>query len=135
MPLLFILIGARQNEHNKDMVLNSLQKLKRNISTKKWYERRKLQDPEWFEIRKENNKKNYKKWIQNNKRESKGLRQRFKVLQRDNFTCQYCGRKAPNVILEVDHVIPKSKGGLNTMSNYVTACKDCNIGKSNSLIK
>lgn len=117
------------------MALNSLQKLKRNVSTKKWYERRKLQDPEWFTIRKENNRKNYKKWIQNNKRESKGLRQRFKVLQRDNFTCQYCGRKAPNVILEVDHVIPKSKGGLNTMSNYVTACKDCNIGKSNSLIK
>jgi 5-methylcytosine-specific restriction endonuclease McrA len=31
---------------------------------------------------------------------------RFEVFKRDNFTCQYCGRETPEVILEADHVIP-----------------------------
>lgn len=57
-------------------------------------------------------------------------RLRFEVLKRDNFTCQYCGRHAPNVELEVDHVIPQSQGGENTKENLVTACTDCNQGKS-----
>lgn len=55
---------------------------------------------------------------------------RFKVLQRDNFTCQYCGRSAPKVELHVDHKIPISKGGLNDLTNLVTACAECNSGKS-----
>lgn len=54
---------------------------------------------------------------------------RFQVLQRDNFTCQYCGRSAPSVSLEVDHIVPVAKGGTNEMSNLVTACWECNIGK------
>ncbi len=36
---------------------------------------------------------------------------RFEVLARDKFTCQYCGRKAPDVVLEIDHFYPRSKGG------------------------
>lgn len=56
-------------------------------------------------------------------------RVRFVVFDRDNFTCQYCGLKAPNVALEVDHVIPVSKGGTNDISNLVTSCLDCNRGK------
>jgi ribosomal protein L37AE/L43A len=60
---------------------------------------------------------------------------RFKVLMRDNFTCRYCGRKAPNVVLHTDHILPKSKGGKTIMENLTTACEDCNIGKSDTLLK
>lgn len=56
---------------------------------------------------------------------------RFQVLQRDNFTCQYCGRKAPEVILHVDHKQPKSKQGKFTIDNLITACAECNVGKGN----
>ncbi len=59
-------------------------------------------------------------------RASKKLR--FEILKRDKFTCQYCGRKAPEVKLEVDHIVPRSKGG-KLMKNLKTACYDCNIGK------
>lgn len=54
---------------------------------------------------------------------------RFKVLCRDNFTCQYCGRKAPDVELEVDHIYPVSKGGKAREDNLVTSCVSCNSGK------
>ena len=54
---------------------------------------------------------------------------RFEVFKRDKFTCQYCGRSAPEIILEVDHIIPVSKGGDNNIMNLVTSCRDCNRGK------
>ena len=62
---------------------------------------------------------------------SKGLGVRFRVLVRDNFTCVYCGRNPveDGVKLEVDHIIPKSKGGTDEERNLVTACRDCNQGK------
>lgn len=49
------------------------------------------------------------------------------VLKRDNYTCQYCGKVGGK--LEVDHVIPFSKGGSNEMCNLVTACQRCNRQK------
>ena len=55
---------------------------------------------------------------------------RFEVFKRDSFTCQYCGRSAPEVVLEVDHIIPVSKGGTDELLNLVTSCRDCNRGKS-----
>lgn len=58
-------------------------------------------------------------------------RTRFEVFKRDSFTCQYCGRSAPDIILEVDHIEPVSKGGKNNLLNLVTSCVDCNRGKSN----
>jgi flagellar motility protein MotE (MotC chaperone) len=54
---------------------------------------------------------------------------RFEVFKRDNFTCQYCGRMAPDVILEVDHINPVKNGGKNDILNLITSCKDCNSGK------
>lgn len=60
---------------------------------------------------------------------------RFAILARDNFSCQYCGRKAPDVKLQIDHVHPKSRGGKNCADNYKTACADCNIGKSDYLLE
>jgi len=59
---------------------------------------------------------------------------RFEIFKRDNFTCQYCGRKAPNCELQIDHKIPSSKGGKNEENNYITACKECNLGKGDSLL-
>lgn len=56
-------------------------------------------------------------------------RLRFDVFKRDQFTCQYCGRKPPMVILEADHVIPVAEGGPDEIENLVTACFDCNRGK------
>lgn len=56
---------------------------------------------------------------------------RFEVFKRDKFTCQYCGASAPEVILEVDHIKPVSKGGTDDLMNLVTACRNCNRGKTN----
>lgn len=60
-----------------------------------------------------------------------GAKLRFEVFKRDAFTCAYCGRKAPDVILQVDHIKPKSKGGTNDLLNLITSCSACNAGKSN----
>lgn len=54
---------------------------------------------------------------------------RFEVFKRDLFTCKYCGSKAPDVVLEVDHVVPVASGGKNNTLNLVTSCFDCNRGK------
>lgn len=62
-------------------------------------------------------------------RKSIGKKMRFEVFKRDSFTCQYCGRSAPNVVLEVDHIKPVAEGGKNTLMNLITSCRDCNRGK------
>ena len=54
---------------------------------------------------------------------------RFEVFKRDNFTCQYCGRMAPDVVLEIDHINPVNNGGTNDIMNLITSCFDCNRGK------
>lgn len=58
---------------------------------------------------------------------------RYKVLKRDNFRCCICGAspaKDPSVDLEVDHIIPWSRGGETVMDNLQTLCFKCNRGKS-----
>ena len=61
---------------------------------------------------------------------------RFEVFQKDNFTCQYCGRNKDEdkIKLQLDHIIPLSKGGTDEFSNLTTSCEDCNQGKSNKII-
>lgn len=54
---------------------------------------------------------------------------RFEVFKRDNFTCQYCGSAAPDVVLHLDHISPVAGGGGNDIINLVTSCVDCNLGK------
>lgn len=54
---------------------------------------------------------------------------RFDVFKRDEFTCQYCGRRVPDVTLEVDHIVPKAEGGGSEIENLATSCFDCNRGK------
>ncbi len=62
-------------------------------------------------------------------------RTRFEVFKRDGFACQYCGQHPPAVLLEVDHINPKSAGGPDDFNNLITACRDCNSGKSNISLK
>ena len=60
---------------------------------------------------------------------------RFDVFKRDGFRCRYCGRSVDDgLILHADHVVPQSKGGPTTLENLVTACFDCNIGKSAKIL-
>ena len=63
------------------------------------------------------------------------LKLRFQILERDNFTCQYCGKTPQDGIkLEVDHITPISKGGTKAKKNLITACFFCNGGKKDVLI-
>lgn len=55
---------------------------------------------------------------------------RFEVFKRDKFACQYCGRKAPDVVLQADHIVAVANGGTDTLLNLVTSCDSCNSGKS-----
>lgn len=54
---------------------------------------------------------------------------RVSILHRDGYKCVFCGRNARQVELEVDHIVPFSKGGSNNFSNLQTLCFDCNRGK------
>lgn len=56
---------------------------------------------------------------------------RFEVFKRDGFKCAYCGKSPPVVTLEIDHIEPKSRKGLDNINNLITACFDCNRGKTN----
>ncbi|MFR4784857.1 MAG: HNH endonuclease [Pilosibacter sp.] len=79
------------------------------------------------------NKKTIKDKGRNHKTSrSINLRIRFLVLRRDDFKCCKCGAspaKDPSVILQVDHIIPWSKGGETVLENLQTLCSKCNIGK------
>lgn len=68
------------------------------------------------------------------KRKALSPRTRFEVFKRDGFQCQYCGKSAPEVVLRVDHINPVANGGDNDILNLVTACIDCNAGKSDKLL-
>lgn len=62
-------------------------------------------------------------------RETISLGVRFSVMKRDHFMCRYCGRRPPQVKLELDHLRPIADGGPSDAENLVTACEDCNAGK------
>jgi len=60
---------------------------------------------------------------------------RFRVLQRDGFRCQYCGKTAKDdVKLEIDHIRPRCEGGTDEMINLITACFDCNRSKGGRVL-
>ncbi len=63
------------------------------------------------------------------KRKAVSKKSRFDVFKRDRFTCQYCGRTPPTVILELDHITPVASDGGNENLNLITSCFDCNRGK------
>ena len=63
---------------------------------------------------------------------------RNKILQRDGYMCKQCGaslQKEPNLLLEIDHIIPLSKGGMTKENNLQTLCWRCNRKKGNKIIE
>lgn len=70
---------------------------------------------------------------------------RKNIFERDNYTCQYCGIKPPTKTqalkwmeknqLNLDHIVPRSRGGKTLWSNIVTACYKCNSKKGNSTLE
>ena len=60
---------------------------------------------------------------------------RKNIYLRDNNTCQYCGRKLRTDQLNIDHVIPLSRGGKNSWENVVCSCIPCNMRKGNKTLK
>jgi 5-methylcytosine-specific restriction enzyme A len=56
---------------------------------------------------------------------------RAEVYRRDSFVCQYCGTRKEQSQLSVDHLIPRSRGGPDEITNYVSACRPCNQAKAN----
>jgi len=59
-------------------------------------------------------------------------RKAFRVCEKFEFACAYCGDRPGRSHLEIDHLIPRSKGGSDGEENLVPACKPCNQGKSDS---
>lgn len=63
---------------------------------------------------------------------TKELRKRIMI--RDNYTCQMCGKYMPDEVgLHIDHIVPVSKGGKTIESNLQVLCSKCNGRKSNNL--
>lgn len=60
---------------------------------------------------------------------------RTNLLKRDDYTCQYCGKKDKGGKLTIDHVVPRSRGGTTHWKNCVIACSPCNKRKGNRLLK
>src|SRR5436190_5642372 len=58
---------------------------------------------------------------------------RKNILLRDRNTCQYCCKVMSSGELTLDHVIPRSRGGLSTWENLVACCHECNRRKGNQL--
>jgi len=58
---------------------------------------------------------------------------RENVFQRDDHVCQYCGKRFENRELNLDHVIPRDKGGVTSWENVVCSCIRCNTKKGNKL--
>ena len=81
-------------------------------------------------------KKNKKKQKTEKKKRSRYISAstRVDVLRRDNYRCVFCGVSARKAELEVDHILPFSRGGSNKISNLQTLCKDCNRGKGNRFV-
>lgn len=55
---------------------------------------------------------------------------RHQVFVRDNYRCVECGATNKETQLEIDHIIPVSKGGTNDINNLQTLCRECNRAKS-----
>jgi 5-methylcytosine-specific restriction endonuclease McrA len=61
--------------------------------------------------------------------ELQGYEVREYLLEKWNRKCAYCGKA--NVLLEIEHIIPKSRGGSDRVSNLTISCHDCNLKKGN----
>lgn len=57
---------------------------------------------------------------------------KFRIMERDNYTCVYCGEKCIENELNIDHIVPYSKGGVSDINNLATSCISCNREKYNN---
>lgn len=62
--------------------------------------------------------------------QDQSLRTKLRLIERDGRVCAYCLKTRKCKQLTIDHVIPKSRGGADDISNYVLACKGCNNAKA-----
>lgn len=60
---------------------------------------------------------------------------RRNLFKRDKYTCQYCGKQPGSTDLTIDHVLPRSKGGVSSWDNCVLACINCNKRKADKTLK
>jgi 5-methylcytosine-specific restriction endonuclease McrA len=58
---------------------------------------------------------------------------RKEVFRRDNYTCQYCGRRTHS--LTMDHVVPRHRGGDHVWENLISACPTCNRRKGGKTLE
>jgi len=59
---------------------------------------------------------------------------RIAVLRRDRQACRHCGEISKNIEMEIDHIIPLSKGGRDVFVNLQTLCRPCNRKKGNRFV-
>lgn len=69
----------------------------------------------------------------NGYRQKRARLSRAAILSRDGHVCQYCGRAFPVKRLNIDHVLPRSRGGGASWTNLVLSCLPCNTRKANRL--
>jgi len=78
--------------------------------------------------------KNFYKWCgidkENRVKRSISHYRRKLVKERDNYTCQICGKKEGDTLLMVDHIVPIAQGGHNDVDNLQTLCWECNLKKA-----
>ena len=67
------------------------------------------------------------------RRKTISLKDRWKVLKRDNYCCVQCGSRPPDIVLEIDHIVPLARGGNDSLDNLQTLCNRCNQGKNDRL--
>ncbi|MHA1948333.1 MAG: HNH endonuclease [Candidatus Thorarchaeota archaeon] len=60
---------------------------------------------------------------------------RRQLYKRDGFQCQYCGARPGSEELSIDHILPRSKGGVTSWTNCVLSCVECNSKKSDRLLE
>lgn len=73
----------------------------------------------------------------NERKEKDKTNNRWQIFNRDNFTCQYCGKNPTEdgAKLHLDHIKPKIDGGTDDFGNLVTACIQCNLEKSTKSLR
>ncbi len=81
------------------------------------------------------NTRNRKDKTLRNSKERVGKKLRERILYRDHWTCKNCGTEGKDSQLNIDHIIPRSKGGKAEESNLQTLCKSCNLLKLDRIFK
>ncbi|HMV15817.1 MAG TPA: HNH endonuclease [Chitinophagales bacterium] len=109
-------------------IKNDIEKAEKNFQS--YYEKYFTEKQEETSVLSESDMQTFREKADNKIKVQAGIR--WQVFKRDNWKCVACGRSAEeNIILHIDHILPRSKGGKDEMNNYQTLCETCNIGKSN----